>query len=383
MGARSSAGSPPKSARSNRSVVAGALLLIALAVTGVILTSFNFIPVKDTAATASDGLDDSVKEYHQNHADTFPFTTIVMAIRGVNSADRTLLATVELDFLDQDQYPEFVDAATGKTVSLDDDRLIGKPFALRLTTYSGEVVVNFAAKDIAQSSIQRATLALPVEGSPQSFPNDSYNIAVSATIATPRGILLRIRYNAKSVTTFRMPVAFAVANDDRIVDWRISAESVISTAAYSPNFIHATVRSTMRRPLGFLLFTYSIALAPALLGIAFLVRIRNSSGQWRSETSSLELGAALIALLTLRQVLVPTDIPGITRLDKFLGLEIVALVTITAIMATRIRQSDVSDAGIVIPESTGVAEQRHSALSRLLVIVLVIARGIIRGRPKH
>ena len=44
--------------------------------------------------------------------------------------------------------------------------------------------------------------------------------------------------------------------------------------------------------------------------------------------SALALGAAFIALLALRQVLIPSDIPGITLLDRLLGIEIVLLVAI-------------------------------------------------------
>ncbi|MBB6347968.1 hypothetical protein ACWGH8_26050 [Nonomuraea muscovyensis] len=72
---------------------------------------------------------------------------------------------------------------------------------------------------------------------------------------------------------------------------------------------------------------YAILATPVLLVFALaLRRLRNKN------TSPLELAAALLAVIPLRQVLVPSDISGFTLLDKLLGIE-VAFITAVRLFA--------------------------------------------------
>src|SRR5678815_5725831 len=67
----------------------------------------------------------------------------------------------------------------------------------------------------------------------------------------------------------------------------------------------------LRRPQRVRLIVYAVALSPLLLAASAVMlwtRARRSSE--RSPAASLELAAALIAVLPLRLVLVPPDIPG-------------------------------------------------------------------------
>jgi hypothetical protein len=66
-------------------------------------------------------------------------------------------------------------------------------------------------------------------------------------------------------------------------------------------------------------WVYIIALSPLFLFIA-LQRARRGSDTL--QTTSLEIAVGVLALLPLRQVLVPPEIPTLTRVDVLLGLEL-------------------------------------------------------------
>lgn len=51
-------------------------------------------------------------------------------------------------------------------------------------------------------------------------------------------------------------------------------------------------------------------------------------------TSPLEFAAALIAVITLRQVLVPPDVAGFTILDKILGIQAATITAIVIVVQT-------------------------------------------------
>ncbi|WP_328618093.1 hypothetical protein OHS18_20300 [Amycolatopsis sp. NBC_00355] len=73
------------------------------------------------------------------------------------------------------------------------------------------------------------------------------------------------------------------------------------------------------RSWSYWLFVYSIGLTPVLIGARFYVRTRRRGAVAKSDNASaMELAAALIALLALRQVFVPAEISGLTRLDLLL-----------------------------------------------------------------
>jgi hypothetical protein len=66
-------------------------------------------------------------------------------------------------------------------------------------------------------------------------------------------------------------------------------------------------------------FILGVLASPLLITIAFTWRRWRRAADGEDVTSPLELASALLALLTLRQVLVPADMPGITWVDKIQG----------------------------------------------------------------
>ena len=84
---------------------------------------------------------------------------------------------------------------------------------------------------------------------------------------------------------------------------------------------------TMRRPLRIVAYTYWISALPFLLIVAILAR------QWiaRRDTPkpyevAFGIAATLLAILSLRTVLVPTSLPALTRLDLIFGIGVTLLV---------------------------------------------------------
>ena len=77
------------------------------------------------------------------------------------------------------------------------------------------------------------------------------------------------------------------------------------------------------------MWTYTIALAPLLLLGALVwsgLRSPESAGR-----AALEASVGLVALLPLRQVLVPPDVQSLTRLDVVLSIELLAFIAWLAI----------------------------------------------------
>jgi hypothetical protein len=73
-------------------------------------------------------------------------------------------------------------------------------------------------------------------------------------------------------------------------------------------------------------YIYAICSLPMLIALGFTYRRLANPENEADVTSPLELASALLASLTLRQVLVPADIEGLTVVDKLLGIELTLIV---------------------------------------------------------
>ncbi|WP_394618374.1 hypothetical protein JNUCC0626_04540 [Lentzea sp. JNUCC 0626] len=68
---------------------------------------------------------------------------------------------------------------------------------------------------------------------------------------------------------------------------------------------------------------------PAVIGLSFYFRTRRRATG--DSSAAMELAAALLALIALRQVFVPTDISGLTRLDFLLGVQLLVVCCLMAV----------------------------------------------------
>lgn len=168
-----------------------------------------------------------------------------------------------------------------------------------------------------------STVPISAETNPQAFPDDSY--VVRATVASTGA-----------------PVSVSIQPNPSLVDWRMSTLDNCG----------GCVGMVFQRPAHVRFFVYGVALAPLLLGLSAALHWLNDRA---SRSAPIELGAALLALLPLRDVLVPDDIPGITRLDHLLGGEVVLIAAAVAVVTavTLWRRSGVPNAPATSPASDG------------------------------
>jgi hypothetical protein len=85
----------------------------------------------------------------------------------------------------------------------------------------------------------------------------------------------------------------------------------------------------IRRPFLMLAYIYCISVTPFILLISLLLFARISKKRAEASDVALGVAATMVAILPLRLVLVPSTLPGLTRLDIIFGLGISLLVALS------------------------------------------------------
>jgi hypothetical protein len=166
------------------------------------------------------------------------------------------------------------------------------------------------------NALFRTTQSISTLGAPRSFPDDWYELNDTAMLSIP---------GAKVYSSLIMT--------SRDQDYSLSA-SVYQLGKHNnagPNALEFTIR----RPRLLVIYTYLVAAMPFLLLIAIflLMHLRKRHGGEVPKHSEVAFGvaAALLAILPLRSVLVPSLLPIPTRLDLYLGLGAVGLVALSIV----------------------------------------------------
>lgn len=154
-----------------------------------------------------------------------------------------------------------------------------------------------------------AVPAVPVRfetwGYPQDFPSDSYGSNNFIDIGSGLGVP-----NVEVVSTGALS----------------SYDSTVAGDTVYLNFL-------LDRKDGQKWWVYTVTLAPLLL-LAVLTLTKRSHRQ-ADQGLMLELGLGILALLPLRQVLVPPDVPHLTRVDLLLGLQLAAFLAFAVYFSTQ------------------------------------------------
>jgi F0F1-type ATP synthase assembly protein I len=136
------------------------------------------------------------------------------------------------------------------------------------------------------------------------------------------------------------------------------------------------VTFTLTRGSANKLFIFTLLSCPLLILAAFAWKGLQQVREGMNGLSPLELASTLLALLAMRQVLVPTDIPGFTIADKILGIELTVTVAVAVVLyvwPTRVAAAPVvveaESPRLVVVQSLGAADKNthwHSkgAISR-------------------
>jgi hypothetical protein len=186
-----------------------------------------------------------------------------------------------------------------------------------------------AADEDALVPVDNAEVTLPLYGDAASYPLDSYGLEFFADLELPSGILLERSAGGNTSTislTVRMvadPEAAALASSVRTSG--PSAEPRLQLLLNRPFRQKAFVAMLLAVPL-----IFAGLAAPLLLGSG------RAGERARVEGGAITLVGAVLAILPIRQVLVPPDSGSLTFVDGVLGFE-VALFTALALVSAALR----------------------------------------------
>jgi hypothetical protein len=160
------------------------------------------------------------------------------------------------------------------------------------------------------------SVSLPFDGSPNRFPSDSYVINTSPQVVLPDAVILGLR-------EYLMPMTIWVGAGSGLAENEVTA-----FATNSSHGIGAGIGVAMDRPLIDQLTVYVVALLPLLLAIVLAhVWVKRRGGQTFDLGFAAGLLAAMLAILPLRVVLVPSDLGAVslTLVDDILILGILVI----------------------------------------------------------
>ncbi|MGW5010576.1 hypothetical protein [Micromonospora sp. NBRC 110037] len=272
-----------------------------------------------------------------------PLANIVLDVTAINPLERKLDVTIRARFYQHDFFHRLVDGE-GKQFRLPVGPITDPSYPrMRLTIFpdffAEPTYVSIPISGSEDDTEMRASIDL--SAAPQAFPNDVYDLSTaSAILELPAGISYRVGDGATARLVQQLSFGIALSQGDKLVDWTVEPGYAISRP--SEGFAQiADLSGSVRRPTEYTISVYSIAAAPLLLGIAAAAENWRRRRESPRSSPSLELAAALLAMLPLRQVLVPSDIPGLTRLDRLLAVEVVAIVAMIVLPAALGRSSPI------------------------------------------
>jgi hypothetical protein len=171
---------------------------------------------------------------------------------------------------------------------------------------------NLTPEELDQGARFRATdSGLTILGQSRAFPNDWYELDDS--------VVLR---KGPDVNGGWLPSSLIMmTRDEDFSTWAQIDKTSGGIGDYSHRLMFKVAR-----PWWTIVYTYWIASMPFVLLVVLLAR-EKAKGTWPGPSAlAFGVAAVLVAILPLRSVLVPTSIPGLTRLDIYFGIGIVFLV---------------------------------------------------------
>ena len=180
-----------------------------------------------------------------------------------------------------------------------------------------------------------------IYGAQEAFPSDAYSVYFDdASLRFSRPIGVQSTDGGKSHTELHYTVPV-------LVRYRVVYPPDFQLAFATPRDVHASSEPykfiadfVIGRGRTYILFVYALCMSPVLISLAFYAaRSRRRSTETLDNLSPLELATAFLALLTLRQVLVPTNVSGTTNVDRLLAVELTVIVAVTLVSSLRLKNS--------------------------------------------
>lgn len=170
---------------------------------------------------------------------------------------------------------------------------------------------------------------------PNRYPADWYRATASAYVQLPPHLL----WKSNGRTEDSIPTSMALSSWQGPTDKILYFESDPDAMALPPQDQAGSAPSAellIERPLSAQVFVWTMALTPMLLLIVMIMQVAGIRRRERTASASggyvsLELAAAMLAILSLRQVLVPAEIQGFTTIDFLLGAQLAAFIALVVL----------------------------------------------------
>ena len=193
------------------------------------------------------------------------------------------------------------------------------------TLFIGDEQVQVPYNDLTGFS---QTLVFDVSGNSAFYPGDWYRIDVGE-VALGIG---NLRYDGLPL----IPLQVSLGARTSLQGSTIQALIEVPVSTYLFTEKRGTVSETtviVKRDRSLQLFVWAIAVSPLLILLVVLIRLFRPVGTAASRQGvlPLELAIAVIAILPLRQVLVPSAISGLTLVDFLLGTLLAAFIAVVAV----------------------------------------------------
>jgi hypothetical protein len=188
----------------------------------------------------------------------------------------------------------------------------------------GEISVSTtlgALFDTQESSlipVTPGTIPLPLDGKPDSYPFDWFSFSGYAELELPPPVEVPSSMKMKDANPDHhvLDAGLHLLTAPKVGDFRIRRELSFRPAPIGPNLIMGITRerSTQR-------FVIMVLCVPVLFAALFFTLVLRSHRDGAQGLRDLLIGmiGATVALLPIRQVLVPDDIDGLTIVDWWLG----------------------------------------------------------------
>jgi len=167
----------------------------------------------------------------------------------------------------------------------------------------------------------RIPLTLPLQGEPQAYPSDWYQLEGDILLWPTEPFAIRV-----SGSVPELPVVLSYAAGPAM------RGTTLKVADGSPRFdasrIDAVIRTASRNKD----VAYGIAIIPTVLAaialLLLLLDTRRTDSTLRGQEIALTLVLGVLAVLPIRQVTVPSELAGLTQVDLLLAFGVVAAVSV-------------------------------------------------------
>jgi hypothetical protein len=287
------------------------------------------------------------EDQHPGRYPDAPIFHVVLFVDELDSSTRSIRGRLYVAFKYDANASANAFSAPGKSFFSNDG-----PAAVKVQILPSREEIEYPLEAIEQRTFDqdfqfRPPASIPFEipmdaGRAQAFPFDRHSLRLSANVTLPPRAYVTgtPREGGKQHQLSLPPTALKVAMSPQLVDWLLreehdpeDADGLVMTPDSPQTATGSFTGYTFVRNFQYKWFTVGLLIIPPLIGLGHLTPFARSD-----QTSPFELAGALIAVISIREVLVPSDIAGRTLIDWILAIEVVVVCAGTLIATLRVRR---------------------------------------------